>query len=74
MPSQEQIPQQQQPMAATNPTVEAARPSSEQPRPVEPMSVGLRGGHNGEGEIRPSAAVSALVSAASSAASAAANT
>ncbi|KAM3497933.1 hypothetical protein MY10362_008730 [Beauveria mimosiformis] len=50
MPSQEQVPQQQQPMAATNPSVEAARPSSEQPRPVEPMSVGLRGGHNGEGE------------------------
>ncbi|KAK8149144.1 hypothetical protein G3M48_008011 [Beauveria asiatica] len=50
MPSQEQMPQQQQPMAATNPAVEAARPSSEQPRPVEPMSVGLRGGHNGEGE------------------------
>ncbi|KAM3483225.1 hypothetical protein MY8738_003420, partial [Beauveria namnaoensis] len=50
MPSQEQVPQQQQPMAATNPAVEAARPSTEQPRPVEPMSVGLRGGHNGEGE------------------------
>ncbi|KAJ3494369.1 hypothetical protein NLG97_g4124 [Lecanicillium saksenae] len=48
MPSQEQVPQQQQPMAATNPEVEAARPSSEQPRPVEPMTVGLRGGGEGE--------------------------
>ncbi|ATY63519.1 hypothetical protein A9K55_007648 [Cordyceps militaris] len=80
MPSQEQIPQQQ-PMAATNPEAGAARPSTEQPRLAEPMTVGLRGGGGGEGEAghianlilrRLSAAVFALASAALSAASAAA--
>ncbi|EGX90833.1 hypothetical protein CCM_07253 [Cordyceps militaris CM01] len=77
------IPQQQS-MAATNPEARAARPSTEQPRLAEPMTVGLRGGGGGEGEPskaghianlilrRLSAAVFALASAALSAASAAA--